>query len=80
MTGAPEAALARELEMCYASICFVTNMASGFQKRLTAREVSSVAENIAPVLQQVLRETIKHLPKNRHCPCARVLKEARFQG
>jgi len=80
MTGAPEAALARELEMCYASLCFVTNMAAGFQKRLTAREVSSVAKRSVPVLQQVLRETVKHLPENRGCPCARVLREARFQG
>jgi len=80
MTGAPEAALARELEMCYASLCFVTNMAAGFQKRLTAREVSSTAKKIVPVLQQVLRETIKHLPENRRCPCARALEEARFQG
>jgi len=80
MTGAPEAALARELKMCYASICFVTNMAAGFQKRLTAREVSSVAKRTAPVLQQVLRESIEHLPKNRRCPCGHALGEARFQG
>jgi len=80
MTGAPEAALARELEMCYAPICFVTNMAAGFQKRLTAREVSSVAKRILPVIQQVLRDAIVHLPRNRRCQCARALKEARFQG
>jgi len=80
MTGAPEAALARELEMCYAPLCFVTNMAAGFQKRLTAREVSSLAKKMVPVIQQVLRETIKHLPENRRCQCAHVLKEARFQG
>lgn len=80
MTGSPEATLARELEMCYASICFVTNMAAGFQKRLTAREVSSVAKKKVPVLRQILRETIKHLPENRRCSCARTLKEARFQG
>lgn len=29
MTGMPEAALARELELCYASICVVANMAAG---------------------------------------------------
>src|SRR2546428_4646058 len=39
MTGAPEAFLARELEMCYASISFVSNMAAGLQRTLSAREV-----------------------------------------
>ena len=29
MTGMPEAVLARELELCYASICLVVNMAAG---------------------------------------------------
>jgi len=29
MTGMPEASLARELELCYASICVVANMAAG---------------------------------------------------
>jgi purine nucleoside phosphorylase len=29
MTGMPEAALARELELCYASIAVVANMAAG---------------------------------------------------
>src|SRR2546421_805077 len=39
MTGAPETFLARELEMCYASISFVSNMAAGLQRTLSAREV-----------------------------------------
>src|SRR2546427_4291398 len=39
MTGAPEAFLARELEMCYASISFVSNMAAGPQEKFRAREV-----------------------------------------
>ena len=39
MSGAPEAVLARELEICYATVCFVTNMAAGMQERLTADEV-----------------------------------------
>jgi len=29
MTGMPEAVLARELELCYASVCLVVNMAAG---------------------------------------------------
>ncbi len=80
MTGIPEAVLARELEMCYATICFITNMAAGIQKRLTADEVATIAQTKMPIIQQVLRETIKHLPAKRRCPCAHALKEARLRG
>lgn len=78
MTGAPEAVLARELEMCYATICFVTNMAAGIQDRLTAHELSEVAEQRMPLIQQVLRETIRQLPTKRRCRCAHALKDARL--
>jgi len=78
MTVAPEAVLARELEMCYTALCFVSNMAAGIQKRLTAHEVAEVAKEKIPIIQQILRETIKHLPKSRQCPCAHALQDARF--
>jgi len=80
MTGVPEAVLARELETCYATICFVSNMAAGMQQRLTTSEVAEVAKEKMPFIQQILRETIEHLPKERHCPCAHALKDARFRG
>jgi len=80
MTALPEAALARELEICYANLCFVSNMAAGMQKRLTAEEVVSVAKEKMSDIQQVLRETIWHLPEERCCPCAHALEDARFKG
>ena len=52
----------------------------GMQKRLTADEVTNVAKKVVPVLEQILRETIKNLPRERHCPCVRALKEARLRG
>jgi len=78
MTGAPEAFLARELEMCYATICFVTNMAAGMQAQLTACELVEIAKKKLPVIEQILREAIKNLPKERHCMCASALKNARL--
>jgi 5'-methylthioadenosine phosphorylase len=80
MTGIPEAVLARELEMCYSTLCFVTNMAAGIQKRLTADEIAVIARKRKPIIQQVLRETIEHLPAKRRCPCANALKDARLRG
>lgn len=78
MTGIPEAVLARELGMCYASICYVSNMAAGVQEQLRALEVSKVSKNAVPKVEQVIIETIKTLPHERNCPCANALKDARF--
>ena len=80
MTVAPEAVLARELEMCYATVCFVSNMAAGIRQQLTAHEVAEVAKEKTPVIQQILRETILYLPQKRKCPCANALQDARFRG
>ena len=80
MTVVPEAVLARELEMCYAALCFVSNMAAGIQQRLTAQEVAEVAKEKMLIIEQNLRETIEHLPESRQCPCSHALKDARFRG
>ncbi|MEA2090109.1 MAG: S-methyl-5'-thioadenosine phosphorylase [Thermoproteota archaeon] len=77
MTGVPEAVLARELELCYASLCYVSNMAAGVEHRLTAREVSDAAKRVSEVVEQVLIETIKDLSRSRRCPCAHALEDAR---
>jgi len=79
MTGIPESVLARELEMCYASICYVSNMAAGMQKRLTALDVSKISKSVLHKIERILVETIKTLPSERNCPCANALKDARFE-
>ena len=81
MTGVPEVVLARELQMCYASICYVSNMAAGMQQRLTASEVSTVSKQILPELKEVLIETVASLPDERgeNCNCAHSLQDARVR-
>lgn len=81
MTGIPEVVLARELEMCYATICYVSNMAAGIQERLTTLEVSKVSKQIMPKIEQVLIAAVKALPLKRrnNCPCASALRDARFK-
>lgn len=78
MTGAPEAFLARELEVCYASICFISNMAAGLQKRLTSDEVFQLAEKVMPKIRQLIRETVPAIPAKRTCVCSRALENARI--
>lgn len=82
MTGLPEAVLTRELEMCYAAVCFVSNMAAGIQERLTPFDVSKISLQIMPKLEQLLIETVKALPLQRegNCSCADTLRNARFKG
>jgi 5'-methylthioadenosine phosphorylase len=80
MTSVPEAVLARELEMCYACVCFVSNMAAGMQERLTPKEVFDISREVHPKIEQLLIETVKTLPVERgECPCANALKNARFK-
>jgi len=80
MTGMPEAVLARELEICYATVCFVTNMAAGFERHLPATDLMRVARETAPFLQQILKEAVLNLPEKRQCKCAHALEDARFRG
>lgn len=80
MTGVPEAVLARELGICYATLCFVSNMAAGIGGKLTTREVMETSRNVIPKVKQTLKEAIKDLPKDRGCSCARSLEGARVGG
>ncbi|HUK50750.1 MAG TPA: S-methyl-5'-thioinosine phosphorylase, partial [Terriglobales bacterium] len=76
MTGAPEAFLARELELCYATLCFISNKAAGMQERLTHAEVLEVGRRVMPAMLKIIRQTIEKLPKERKCSCSRAIHQA----
>ncbi|MCS7102803.1 MAG: S-methyl-5'-thioinosine phosphorylase [Candidatus Korarchaeum sp.] len=77
MTGCPEASLARELALCYASISIVTNYAAGVSGRmkLTHREVLDIFSRRLNDLSVLLEETIRRIPKQRSCTCKDALSE-----
>lgn len=77
MTGCPEASLARELALCYASISIVTNYAAGVSGRvkLTQREVLDIFSKRLGDLSALLRETIGRIPRQRLCACKDALSE-----
>jgi 5'-methylthioadenosine phosphorylase len=80
MTGAPEAFLARELEMCYASISFVSNMAAGLQRTLSAREVEEKGRETSQVLNKILAGAVARMPESRKdCPCGSALSQAQLK-
>jgi len=77
MSGISEAVLAHELEMCYATLCFVTNMAAGMQGKITTEEVTQKSKDLDRMIGDVLEETIVNIPKKRSCPCSNALEGAR---
>lgn len=77
MTQCPEAALARELEMCYASVAIVTNYAAGISReKLTHTEVVELMAQKSEEIKLLLMKAVEHIPKERRCPCKDALKGA----
>ena len=76
MTGAPEVFLARELEMCYAAVCFVSNKAAGMGQRLSAVEVMDIGKRVMPSMLELLRIAVEHIPIERTCMCGKAIHEA----
>ena len=75
MTGHPEAALARELALCYTPLCLVTDTDAGVDEGggVTQAEVFEVfARNVAR-LRGVLLTIIENMPEERACPCPSAL-------
>lgn len=61
MTGMPEAALARELNLPYASICMVVNPAAGLgDLPLTIATMREILERESAVVRQLLSELVRN--------------------
>jgi 5'-methylthioadenosine phosphorylase len=79
MTGMPEAALAREAEICYATLTVVTNPAAGLTgEKLTTTEVVEMMRDRIRRLMQITAAGLAHLPEARACRCKDALKNARM--
>jgi 5'-methylthioadenosine phosphorylase len=71
MTGAPEAALARELRMCLAAIALVTDMDAGAEQQQGVRQEDVFALFAANTerLKALLAGVIADLPDPAGCTC-----------
>jgi len=90
MTLAPECFLARELEMCYHPICYVTNYAEGVYQRQT--QLGELFEGLLDGAEQAaVVEAVEHfpeiaafvaraLPEERACPCSLAMERYRREG
>ncbi len=78
MTLVPECQLAREAQMCYASISSVTDYDVWAEKPVTAKEVMETLSKNVEVTKRLLVDLIERIPVRRNCHCEKALSEAEF--
>ena len=61
MTSVSECVLARELGICYSTICLVTNFAAGMQEKISAEEVFTVFKSKIHELEEIIVNTIANI-------------------
>jgi len=78
MTNVTEAKLAREAEICYATIAMITDYDCWHPTHdsVTVATIIATLQHNAANAQNVLKETVRALPSNRNCKCASALKHA----
>jgi len=78
MTLVPECQLAREAQMCYASISTVTDYDVWAEKPVTAKEVIETLSKNVETTKKMLTMLIDKIPQTRSCACEKALSEAEF--
>ncbi len=76
MTNVPEVVLAREAEMCYATVSMVTNYAAGISTQpLTHSEVVETMQANTDNIKRLIMDAIKLIDINADCGCRNALAE-----
>ena len=91
MTLVPEVFLAKELEMCYGAICYVTNYAEGIKpygfkegvlfEGMLPEEQKVLVDRAVENFPVIMLSLIEHLYKvDRTCPCKNLMKRYKLKG
>lgn len=91
MTLIPEVFLAKELEICYAAVCYITNYAEGVRERsfrpgvlfeglLDESESRSVDEGVAAAAELALSVLAETAAEPRGCACPKFMERYRRRG
>ncbi|MFB3883934.1 MAG: S-methyl-5'-thioadenosine phosphorylase [Thermodesulfobacteriota bacterium] len=82
MTNLPEARLAREAEICYATIAFVTDYDCWHEEEadVSIGEVLRILAQSTKIAKRAIRNAIPKLPEKRECFCSTALKHALITG
>ena len=80
MTAAPEAALARELALCYATVALVTDVDAGVdgERGVSQDEVFAVFARNIERLRRLLLASVATVPVTRSCACPSALDGMRL--
>src|ERR1700736_459360 len=78
MTNVTEAKLAREAELCYATIAMITDYDCWHPEHesVTAAQIMQTLSQNADNAQRVLREAVRAMPAERTCKCGAALRHA----
>jgi 5'-methylthioadenosine phosphorylase len=78
MTNVTEAKLAREAELCYATIAMITDYDCWHPEHesVTATQIIATLNQNAENAQKVLRAAVRDMPAERSCRCGAALKHA----
>ena len=78
MTNLQEAKLAREAEICYATMALVTDydVWHETEEDVTVDAVIAVLLENAAMAKAILRRAVRAIPAARTCPCSRALRDA----
>jgi 5'-methylthioadenosine phosphorylase len=78
MTNVTEAKLAREAELCYATIAMITDYDCWHPEHesVTATQIIATLNQNAANAQKVLREAVRAMPADRKCKCGAALRHA----
>ncbi len=91
MTLAPEVFLARELELCYAALCYVVNYAEGLKDRpfqpgvlfegLAAPEEVALVQKVEGAFADLVLGLLPEMAAApRVCPCVKLMERYRLRG
>jgi len=82
MTNLPEAKLAREAEICYATIAFATDYDCWHETAgdVSIGDVLRILAQSTKIAKSAIRKAVQKLPEKRECLCATALKYALITG
>jgi len=71
MTSVPEVVLAKELGMCYASVGFVVNMATGMESGpIQLAEIEEMLSLNKEIINRMFLDIFSKQPDQQNCACA----------
>jgi 5'-methylthioadenosine phosphorylase len=76
MTLVPECQLAREAELCYATINAITDYDVWAEKPVSAGEVAANMKKSVGKVKSLIMDAVSKIPAERNCACGQALKDA----